>query len=181
MAIAVHALDGTYDLDKPHSTVQFAVRHLGISTFRASFDDIEARLTIEAGAATLKARALVESVSIVDPEFREHVVRGEDFFAADEHPLVAFRSTSVDLEDDGTAVVTGDLTIRDISHQVTARGTFIPPTEDPFGGRRVGIALATTIDRKHWGLEWQAPLPNGGDALGWEVEITAHLELTRVS
>jgi polyisoprenoid-binding protein YceI len=62
---------------------------------------------------------------------------------------------------------------------VTARGTFIPPTEDPFGGQRVGLALAAAIDRKDWGLDWQAPLPNGGDALGWEVEISAHLELTR--
>jgi len=182
MATAVEALDGVYDLDKPHSTVQFAVRHLGVSTFRAAFGDVEARLTIEGGAAELKARALAESVTIADPaEFREHVVNGEDFFAADKHPQIAFRSTSVVLGEDGTAAVTGDLTIRGGSRQVIARGTFIPPTEDPFGGRRVGIALAATIDRKDWGLDWQAPLPNGGDALGWEVEITAHLELARAS
>lgn len=182
MATAVQALDGTYDLDKPHSTVQFAIRHLGVSTFRAFFGDVEARLTFEDGLPELAARALVESISIVDPpEFREHVVHGRDFFAAAEHPLISFRSTSVLLDEDGRAVVTGELAIRGASRQVTARGTLIPPTEDPFGGERVGIELAATIDRREWGLDWQAPLPRGGDALGWEVEISAHLELSRAS
>jgi polyisoprenoid-binding protein YceI len=180
MAIAVQALDGTYDLDRTHSTVQFEVQHLGISTFRASFRDIAARLTIDDGAAELEARALVESVSIDDPpEFREHVVRGQDFFAADDHPLITFRSTSVALEEDGYASVSGELTIRGLSRAVTASSTFIPPTEDPFGGRRLGLALAATIDRQDWGLDWQTQLPGGGDALGWQVEIGAHLELTR--
>ena len=183
MATAVHALDGTYELDRPHSTVQFAVRHLGISTFRASFGDIDARLTVEGEEAALEARALVESVSIADPpEFREHVVGGKDFFAANDHPLITFQSTSVVFDHEaGTATVSGDLAIRGVSHAVTARGTFIPPIEDPFGGQRVGVALAATIDRKEWGMDWQAPLPNGDDALGWKVEVTAHLELTRTS
>lgn len=180
MATAVHALDGTYDLDRTHSTVEFAVPHLGVSRFRASFGDVEARLTIIDGGAELEARAVVESVSIVaPPEFREHVVRGQDFFAADDHPLIVFRSTSVALGDDGSAIVSGNLTIRGVSRAVTGSGTFAPPTDDPFGGSRVGLALAATIDRKQWGLDWQRPLPNGDDALGWQVEISAHLELTR--
>jgi len=182
MATAVQPLDGTYELDRTHSTVQFAVQHLGVSTFRASFGDIEARLTIDGSAAELEARAAVESVSIVEPpEFREHVVRGQDFFAADDHPLITFRSTSVVLDGQGIAVVSGKLTIHGIAREVTARGTLTPPTEDPFRVWRVGLALATTIDRREWGMDWQTPLPDGGDALGWEVEMSAHLELTRMS
>lgn len=180
MAVAVQTADGVYELDKIHSTVQFAVRHVGVSTFRASFGDIDARLVIENGIAELQARAIVDSVSIVDPpEFREHVVRGEDFFAADAHPELAFRSTGVELADDGTATVSGDLVVRGVAGSVDASGTFFAPTEDPFGGIRVGLELEATIDRRTWGMDWQAPLPNGGDALGWQVEITAHLELTR--
>lgn len=180
MATAVHTLDGTYELDRTHSTVQFAVQHLGISTFRASFGHVDARLTIEEGVAALEARALVESASIVDPpEFREHVVRGNDFFAADDYPLITFRSTSVALDEDGRARVSGELSMRDISREVHASGVFTPPTEDPFGGQRLGIALAATIDRQDWGMDWQTPLPSGADALGWQVEISAHLELTR--
>lgn len=181
MATAVQALDGTYDLDKAHSTVQFSVRHLGVSTFRASFEDVDARLTIGGGASDLDARALVESISIVEPpEFREHVVRGSDFFAADDHPQIVFRSQRVVFDEDGTAIVSGELTIRGVSHEVAAKGTYNPPTVDPFGGRRIGLALDATIDRKEWGLDWQAPLPDGGDALGWDVGVSAHLELTRV-
>jgi polyisoprenoid-binding protein YceI len=180
MATAVQTADGTYELDKPHSTVQFSVRHVGVSAFRASFADIDARLVIESSRAELRASAAVESVSIGEPsEFREHVVRGDDFFAADVHPRLTFRSTSVELAEDGRALVSGELAIRGVSGSVIATGTFAPPTEDPFGGTRVGLELAATIDRRTWGMDWQMPLPNGGDALGWEVDVTAHLELTR--
>ena len=181
MAIAVHEADGVYQLDKTHSTVQFAVRHVGVSTFRASFGELDASLAIENGRAELRARAAVESVSIVEPpEFREHIVRGDDFFAADAHPELTFRSTGIELADGGTATVSGDLVVRGVTGPVSAAGTFFPPTEDPFGGIRVGLELETTIDRRTWGMHWQAPLPNGGDALGWQVEITAHLELSRI-
>ena len=180
MATAMQTADGIYELDKTHSTVQFAVRHVGVSTFRASFGDIDARLVIENGSTELQARAVVESVSIVEPpEFREHVVRGDDFFAADAHPDLTFRSTSIELAEDGAATVSGDLVVRGVSGAVSASGRFSPPTEDPFGGIRAGLELEATIDRRTWGMSWQTPLPNGGDALGWEVEVTAHLELTR--
>jgi len=180
MATAAQTADGTYELDKTHSTVQFAVRHVGVSTFRASFGDIDARLVIDNGGAELQASAVVESVSIVEPpEFREHVVRGDDFFAADAHPLLTFRSTRIELAEDGGAIVSGELGVRGVSRAVNATGRFFPPTEDPFGGTRLGLELEATIDRRSWGMDWQMPLPNGGDALGWRIEITAHLELTR--
>ncbi len=180
MATAVHTANGAYELDKPHSTVQFSLRHVDVSSFRASFTDIDGQLVIENGSAELWASARVESISIVDPpEFREHVVRGEDFFAADAHPQLTFRSTSIEFAEDGTATVAGELAIRGLSGRVNATGTFFPPTEDPFGGTRVGLEVAATIDRRTWGMNWQMPLPNGGEALGWEVDVTAHLELTK--
>jgi polyisoprenoid-binding protein YceI len=182
MTTAVQAAEGIYELDATHSTVQFAVRHVGVSSFRASFGEIDARLVLENGTAKLEASAGVESVSIVDPpEFREHVVRGEDFFAAGAHPMLTFLSTSIDFAADGLATLTGDLVVRGISAPVTATGTYAPPTEDPFGGMRVGLQLEATLDRRRWGMDWQMPLPNGGDALGWDVEITAHLELIKTS
>jgi polyisoprenoid-binding protein YceI len=182
MATTTPVLDGTYELDQPHSTVQFAVRHVGVSTFRASFGAIDARLVIDNGRSELHASAAVGSISIGDPlEFREHVVRGNDFFAADEHPRISFRSTEIQLSDDETATVSGDLEIRGTSRPVTATGTFTPPTVDPFGGTRIGLDLRATLDRREWGLNWQMPLPAGGDALGWDVEISAQLELTKSS
>ncbi len=180
MATTVQPLAGTYELDPHHSTVQFAVRHQQMSTFRASFTDIEARLILDGGTITLEGEARVESVTIAEPlEFREHVVRGADFLDADAHPIIAFRSTRVEIEDDGSATITGVLTIRGEARTITARGTYHPPREDPFGSQRAGLELRANVDRRTWDMNWQLPLPDGSDALGWDVEITAQLELIK--
>jgi len=180
MATTTPVLDGTYELDRTHSTVQFAVRHAGVSTFRGSFVDFGARLIIEEGVAVLEAGAAVQSISIVDPpEFREHVVQGNDFFAADAHPRIVFESARIDLVEDARSTVYGGLEIRGVRRPVTAMATFTPPTEDPFGNTRIGLAVNATIDRRGWGMDWQLQLPSGGDALGWDVDVSAHLEFTK--
>jgi len=172
---------GTFEIDRPHSSVQFAVSHI-VSTFRASFDGIEGTLVVDGGEATLVATAHAESVSIVDPpEFREHIVNGDEFFAAHEHPRLTFRSTSIDLRADGGATVTGELTIRGISRPVTAHGTYRAPVRDPFGTEKAALELRTTVDRRDWDLDWQLPLPDGGDAVGWDVDLSAELELVRAA
>lgn len=177
MATAVHPFTGEYELDPVHSTFQFAVRHVNVSTFRASFGDVEAHLSARNGALHLAASARVASISIAEPpEFREHVLAA-DFFAADDHPELAFRSTRIDLADDGIATVSGDLTIRGITRPVTASGTYEPPRQDPFGSFRTGFDLRAVIDRRAWGMDWQAQLPDESDAVGWDVEITVQLEL----
>jgi len=179
MAVAVHPFEGTYELDPNHSSFQFEVKHLNLSTFRASFAEIDARLAADDGALVLEGQARAESISIVDPKFREHVVHGADFFEADVHPLISFRSTRVELGDDRSANVSGELVIRGVARPVTASGTFAPPTTDPFGLSRAALELRATVDRRSWDLSWQLPLPDGNDALGWDVEITAHLELVQ--
>lgn len=177
MTTAVPVAGEVYDLDRTHSTVQFAVRHVGVSTFRGSFDDVDAQLTL-GSEVELRAQAVVESISITEPDFRAHVVEGDDFFAASQSPVMTFRSTDVVLDDD-RAEVAGELTIRGISQPVRAHGQFTAPREDPFGNSRLGLELQATIDRRQFGLTWQMPLPNGGDALGWDVVVTAQLEFTR--
>jgi len=181
MSTAILPFIGTYDIDRTHSSVHFAVEHI-VSTFRASFDDIDGRLIGDDAGMRLGAAARVESVSIVDPPaFREHVVRGDDFFQADVHPELSFRSTDLELRDDGSASVTGELTIRGVSRPITAEGSYRPPTVDPFGAARAALTLHATVDRRDWGLSWQLPLPDGGDAVGWKVELTAELELVKAA
>ena len=180
MATAVESYVGTFELDPAHSTVQFAVRHQGISSFRATFAKAEGRLTAGMNGIGLEGRAPVESVSISEPaEFRHHVVHSADFFDADTHPLITFRSTHVELGDDGEAVVSGQLAIRGVSRLVTITGVHLGPRQDPFGATRAGLELRTTIDRRDWGMDWQLPMPDGTDALGWDVEITALLEFVK--
>jgi polyisoprenoid-binding protein YceI len=179
MTTAVRPFTGTYDIDPVHSSVQFEVEHI-VSTFRASFQDIEGQLLIDETHATLAASAVAESISITEPEeFREHVVNGDDFFAAREHPRLTFRSTRIDLRDDGTTTVTGELTIRGVTRSLTAEGEYGTPALDPFGAERAALHLRASIDRRDWELSFQLPLPDGGDAVGWDVELSANLELIK--
>ena len=180
MAVTTDPLTGVFEADRIHSSVQFAVRHMKVSTFRASFGDVDARLIADASELRLEGAARVESISIADPpEFREHVVRGADFFDADNHPEILFRSDRVDLTENGTATVEGQLTIRGLSRPITATGTYECPVEDPFGFLRAALELRAVLDRRDWGLTWQMPLPGGADVLGWEVELTVELELVK--
>jgi polyisoprenoid-binding protein YceI len=181
VSTAIRPFTGTYDIDRTHSSVQFAVTHI-VATFRASFDGVDGRLIGNHDGTTLEASTRVESVSIVDPpEFRDHVVRGEDFFHADAHPELSFHSSDVELRDDGSVTVRGELTIRGITRPVIAEGSYRPPTVDPFGTVRAALALHATVDRRDWDLRWQLPLPDGGDAVGWDVELTAELEFVEVA
>lgn len=181
MATETRTVSGIYVADPTHSSVVFGVRHMNVAAFRASFAHVEARLVADGAELTLEGRVPVESVSITDPpEFREHVVYGSDFFEAREHPAIGFRSSRLELRDDeGGARLEGELTIKGISKRVSAAGSYQPPIEDPFGATRAALELQATVDRRDWGMDWQLPLPDGGDALAYEVELTVHLELVR--
>ena len=97
MEVTTDPLTGVFEADRTHSSFQFAVRHMKVSTFRASFGDVDARLIADEGQLRLEGAARVESISIADPPvFREHVVRGADFFDADRHPEILFRSERVE-------------------------------------------------------------------------------------
>lgn len=173
-------LAGTFVADPIHSTLQFAIKHMGVSTFRASFDDLDARVVADEDHVHLEGAVRAESISIRQPpEFRDHVVYGNDFFDAHNHPEITFRSADVRLDGDGTVSGGGELVIKGIARPITARGTYQAPVEDPFGSERAALEISATVDRREWAMDWQAPLPKGGDALGYDVELTAHIELVR--
>jgi polyisoprenoid-binding protein YceI len=180
MTVATESLTGVFTADRTHSSLQFAIRHMQVSTFRASFGDVAATLIAGDGELRLEGAVRAETISISDPPaFREHVVRTTDFLDAGNHPEILFRSERVELADDGTATVEGELTIRGVGRSIVATGTYERPIEDPFGALRAALELHATIDRRDWGMTWQMPLPGGADLLGWEVEFTVQLELVR--
>ncbi len=172
------ALSGSYSGDRDHSSFGFAVRHMTVSTFRGTFDDVSARMTVaEDGAVAVSGEADVASISVRTPvDLRSHLL-GEDFFDAERHPRIAFRSAPARAAEDGSITLQGELTIRNVTRPVVATGTLVGPVEDPFGGTRAALELTATIDRRDYGMTWNMPLPKGGDALGAEVTITVHLEL----
>jgi polyisoprenoid-binding protein YceI len=174
MSTTPTALAGTYAADPVHSSFGFAVRYQGVSLFRGTLDDVTASLT----DGRLEGSAKVESISIRTPEqFRAHVLSAE-FFDAEQHPEVTFTSSELDLADDGTARVAGELTIKGITRPVEATGTWIAPAADAFGSTRGHLQLEAVIDRTAYDMNWNAPLPSGGKALADEVTLTVDVSLT---
>jgi polyisoprenoid-binding protein YceI len=167
-------LTGTYVADPIHSSFNFAVRYQGVSIFRGSLAEVDAKLA----DGRLEGAAKVESISIRTPEqFRAHVLSAE-FFDAENHPEVTFTSDAVELREDGTASIEGELTIKGITRPVSATGTWTPPAGDAFGNTRAHLQLEAVVDRTEYDMNWNVPLPSGGKALANEVTLTVDLSLT---
>jgi polyisoprenoid-binding protein YceI len=176
MTTAVQPYSGTYQLDPVHSTFGFSVSYSGAGRFRGTLDDVSGTLTAGDEGLVLDGAARAESISITEPaQFRAHVL-GAEFFDADNHPEVTFRSSSIELNDDGSARVQGVLTIAGVAKAVVATGTWTEPAAAA-GGTRAWLELKTVIDRRDFGFEWQMQLPSGGDALGWDVTLDVTLGL----
>jgi polyisoprenoid-binding protein YceI len=175
---AVKLFQGTYRAQPTASTFAFGVRHSGAFWFRGAFADVTASLRGDGDALVLEGAARVESISIVDPPEMRASVLGDQFFDAERHPEVGFRSTEIRLADDGGAEVDGELTIRGVTRPVAAVGHLSPPRQASFG-EVVGVDLQATIDRRDFGFDWQAEMPDGGDAVGWEVEVNIDLLLLK--
>ncbi len=173
MSVATPALAGSYVVDPVHSTFGFAVRYQGVSLFRGSLTDVTATLR----DGRLEGVAKVESISVRTPEqFRAHLLSPE-FFGAEQHPEITFTSSQLDLREDGTAVVAGELTIKGITRPVQATGSWTAPAADAFGNTRAHLSLEAVVDRTEFDMNWNMPLPSGGNALANEVSLSVELSL----
>jgi polyisoprenoid-binding protein YceI len=164
---------GTYTVDPVHSTFGFAVTFNGVSRFRGQFDQVDARL--ENGA--LVGTAQVDSVSTPILQLKQQLL-APDFFDAANTPTVSFQSTDIRIAGDGELEVDGELTIRGVTRPVIATGRYAAGTGMQ-GNEVVGLEIEATIDRRDYGLNWQTPLPGGGEALGWDVTLEVHLQLVK--
>jgi polyisoprenoid-binding protein YceI len=172
-ATATDRLSGSYVADPVHSGFGFAVTYQGVSLFRGTLSDVHATLA----DGRLEGAAKVESISIRTPEqFRAHVLSAE-FFDAENHPEITFTSSDLDLREDGTATVPGELTIKGITQPVEATGTWTAAAPDAFGKSRGHLQLSAVIDRTKFDINWNAPLPSGGKALANEVTLSVDLSL----
>src|SRR5437660_7862613 len=169
---------GTWDIDKIHSHVGFAVKHMVVSTFKGQFDEYQGELTVgDDGALQIAGSVGVDSLAVKDENLAGHLKSG-DFFDSSTYPRISFRSTTVDVAD-GELVVEGELTIKGNTHRVNARGSISGPHVDIAGNDKLGIELEAVVDRRDYGLNWNAPLPKGGFALDNDVKLQVSLELVR--
>jgi polyisoprenoid-binding protein YceI len=177
-SLALRPYSGTYRVESIPSTFAFAVRHSGVFWYRGALSDVAATLRADGEALVLEGSARVDSISVSQPAAMRASVLGPDFFDAEHHPEITFRSTAVRLGEDGRAEVEGNLTIRGVTQPVTATGHYAPPQQSSFG-EIAGMQLHTSLDRREFGFEWQMALPGGGDAVSWDVELDIDLLLRR--
>ncbi len=178
MSTTEHPTITTWRVDPVHSTVAFAVKHMIVSTFRGRFERYDAMLVEADGRLAISGTVPVSSIVVKDPDLAAHLQSAE-FFDGENHPEMRFTSIDVEVGDDGTLVLDGELTLKGRTRPLRATGTSTPAVEDPFGAVRRGIELEAVIDRREYGLDWNLPLPKGGFALDNEVRLHVNLEFTR--
>jgi polyisoprenoid-binding protein YceI len=165
---------GTWTVDPVHSGLHFAITHNGIATFRSGFNEYSAKLT-GGEAAQLEGSVEVASIDIDEEMLRGHLL-SPDFFDADKFPRLVFSSTELSVDDDGSVRLSGELEIRGETRSVQAVGRYAEIGEDLGGNQRIGFSLEAAVDRREFGLNWNADLPSGGQALEFEVAINVELE-----
>ncbi|HEX2266434.1 MAG TPA: YceI family protein [Solirubrobacterales bacterium] len=166
---------GTWAVDPVHSSVAFAVQHNGVTTFRSGFDRYEARLT-GGEQARLEGTVDVDSIRIDEEMLKGHLLSPE-FFDVQRFPQLRFTSSEFSVGEDGSLRVRGELEIHGEKREVEASGRFAQLGEDASGKPRVGLSIESTVDRRDFGLNWQAELPSGGEVLDYAVTINVDLEL----
>lgn len=167
-----------WNAEPVHSDVAFAIKHMIVSTYRGRFEDYSAQLTVnEDGTLHLTGRVNVASVNVKDPNLLGHLA-SPDFFDTEHYPEITFDSTLVE-NDNGKLSVEGTLTIKGHTNPINATGTITEPAVALGDVEKIGIELEATVDRREYGLNWNAPLPKGGFALDNDVKLIANLELAR--
>jgi polyisoprenoid-binding protein YceI len=171
-------LAGDYTLDHAHTRIGFVARHAMVTKVRGAFNEFEGTAHIDPDLSQSSAQLTIQAASIDTRNAdRDGHLRSNDFLDMENHPEITFTSTGVRQTDDVTVSVTGDLTIKGVTKPVTVDFEFQGQATDPFGNERIGFEGAVTINRKDWGVNWNAALETGGvlvsEKVTLEFEISA--------
>lgn len=170
---------GAWTLDRPHTTVGFTARHMGISKVRGQFRDFDATVEIGDTLETISLVAEVQMASVdTDSPDRDGHLRSSDFFAIDEHPTMRFRSTSIRRLDEDTFELEGDLTIRGVTRNETFTLRFDGLETFPGDGSlHAGFTATAAIDRTDYGVDFNVPLGAGGFVVSNRIDIELDAQL----
>jgi polyisoprenoid-binding protein YceI len=176
------AANSTWQVDPQHSSAQFAVRHLGLSTVRGAFSKLSGTVSLDdqdITKSTVEVTIDVNTVDTREPD-RDKDLRSERFFDVVHFPTMTFKSKKVEQVAPGKLRVTGDLTIHGTTKEVVLDvDGLTAPVKDPWGNQRVAASATTKINRQDYGVKWNAKLDNGGVVVGDDVNITIDVELTQ--
>ncbi|MEO8588620.1 MAG: YceI family protein [Flavobacteriales bacterium] len=169
-----------WTLDPSHSELLFEVKHLMISNVKGAFRKVNASIDmVGSDLSTAAVQVNIDAASIfTNDESRDKHLRSADFFDAEHHPELTFSGTSFTRKGSDHEL-TGNLTIKGVTRQVTLNVEFGGVNKDPWGNEKMGFSISGTINRTHWGLNWNAALEAGGVLVSDEVRISAEVQFVK--
>jgi polyisoprenoid-binding protein YceI len=170
----------TWKIDPAHTTVEFAAKHLMITTVKGRFPDVEGEIVIsDADPSKSTASATIKAASIdTRTGQRDDHLRSADFLDVANYPEITFKSTRI-TGDKSDFKVTGDLTIRGVTREVTLDVTNEGSTKDPWGGDRIAFSATTKLDRREFGLTWNQAIEAGGVLVGNDVKVSIDVQAVK--
>lgn len=171
----------SWTVDLAHTAIEFSVRHMMISKVRGTFEQFEISVQADENnpsASVVEAKIATASINTREAQRDAHL-RSADFFNAEAFPYMVFRSKNFTMQGSSRGVLVGDLTIRDVTREVTLDVEYLGQAKSPWGAVSAGFNASTKINRKDWGLEWNVALETGGFLVGEEVEIHIETELVK--
>ncbi len=172
---------GTYAIDASHSRIGFVARHAMVTKVRGSFNEFAGSGVVDAdNLANSHLQLTIQAASIDTRNAdRDGHLKSNDFFDMENYPEITFVSTAVEQTDDDEFTVTGDLTIKGVTKPVTIEFEYTGAAVDPFGNHRIGFEGKTTINRKDWGVNWNAALEAGGVLVSEKVTLEFEVSAIR--
>ncbi|QFT89122.1 hypothetical protein FIU87_10730 [Bacillus sp. THAF10] len=170
-----------WNIDKSHSSVDFAVKHMMFATVKGGFQEYEAKVVADPTNLTDAEIEFVIDVASIDTRSsdRDAHLRSADFFDVDNHPKMTFVATNIVKADENEYEVTGNLTLRGTTKSETFSVTFEGSGQDPWGNEKAGFSVEGKIKRSDYGLTWNAPLEAGGVLVGDQIKISLQLQAAK--
>ena len=173
-------ITGHWDIDPSHSRLGFSTRHAMVSRVRGAFNDVSGSADIADDLADSKAEVIIQTASVdTRTKGRDEHLRSADFFDVETYPEIRFVSSAIDEVDEGSYIVTGELTIRDMTKTVSVPLELIGVETDPYGELRAGLEGSRRIDRKDWGVTWNTKLDSGGVLVSDKITLEFELSLIK--
>lgn len=168
----------TWKIDPSHTTVEFVAKHMMITNVRGKFPEVEGTIVYNEQDITKSSVEATIQVATVTTgsEARDNHLRSGDFFLIEEYPTITFKSTRIEPKSEDEYNVTGDLTIRGVTKEVTLNTTFEGRNVSPWGAQAIGFAATTTINRKDFGVNWNVAMETGGVLVGDKIKLDLNIE-----